>query len=53
MNSLKINKIRYIATPPAGNEDLQKIFDVMKSTSEQKIDKGLEMNVKKTNNDGH
>ena len=48
INGTNTNSIRYKdeTTPQANsNEDLQKIFDVVKSASEQK---GLDMNVKKT-----
>ena len=48
MNSTNINNIRYVDDTTLlanSNGDLQKIFNVVKSTSEQK---GLDMNVKKT-----
>ena len=48
INGININNIRYVDDTTllaSNNEDLQKIFDVVKSTS---VQKGLDMNVKKT-----
>ena len=48
INGTNINNIRYVDDTTLlanSNEDLQRIFDVVKSTSEQK---GLDMNLKKT-----
>ena len=48
INGTNINNIRYVDDTTLlanSNEDLQKIFDVVKSSSEKK---GLDMNVKKT-----